>query len=334
MECNPQLDLWGQGFLMQQIGIFNEQAVHEVTLQNQRFKTHIITWGAVLREFHVDGRNIVLGFKDFADYPLHSPSFGATCGRVGNRIKVGKVSLNGIDYQLELNQEGAHHRHGGFKGFSKRVWGIEAVGEDFVKLTYNAENGEGGYPANLKVSCTYRLLENGLALEYRAIGDEDTVVNLLHHSYFNLGGEIADHELQVHAINYTPSDENNIPTGEILPVKNTDFDFSKMRKVGETLYDVNLAIEGAGFREAAVLKLGALEMSVISDQKGLQFYDGAKVNTPHHKPRSGLCLEPQAFPDTPNNPQFGSIVLKKGDEYRQNTQFLFNPSSLKGAKPQ
>jgi aldose 1-epimerase len=312
---------------MKVIGTFDGAPVHEVILKSATASAHIISWGAVLRELQLEGHNAVLGFKDFEDYPKHSPSFGATCGRVANRIKNGSFVLNDKTYALERNQEGLHHRHGGFKGFSKRNWHIVSHSDAHVELTLRALDGEGGYPANMDVSCLYRLEGNRLAITYKAQADADTIINLLHHSYFNLGGAISDHHLRIDADDYTPSDMQNIPTGEILPVANTQYDFRQSRLVGEALYDHNFMLRGHAshrLREVAELRGKTVAMRVFTNQPALQLYDGHKVNTPFHAPRSGLCLEPQAPPDTPNNPQFGSILLKKGDVYHQDTEFHFS----------
>jgi aldose 1-epimerase len=301
--------------------------IQEIHLKTAVSKATVLTFGATLKELIVFNRNVVLSLDTLHDYSTLSGSFGATCGRVGNRIKHGKLELNEKTYQLELNQDNKHHRHGGFTGFSKRNWQIIQQSEDSVTLKLHSPDGEGGYPGTLDVTCKYTLQDTTIRIDYTGVSEQDTVINLLHHSYFNLGGDVSHHKLQINTDYYTPLDKDNIPTGEISRTINTVYDFQTMRDIGDFPYDINFIVKGEGFRQLATLSHQTLSLEVFSDQPGLQFYDGHMLNTPAHKARSGICLEPQRLPDTPNNPQFGSAVLKKGDIYQQQTEYRFKQQS-------
>jgi len=310
----------------------------------------VMNFGAVLQDLQVPApegrRRVVLGFPDPALYPAHSPHFGAIPGRYANRIGHGRFVVDGVAYQLDLNQVGRHHLHGGAKGFGKSIWRIAGIGETHVTLEMDSPDGDMGYPGHALVRVTYRLTDlSGLAVEIEAEVDRPCPVNLCHHSYFNLAdagrGSIREHRLELDADGYTEVDADLIPTGHILPVKGTVMDFTDLRAISAfdrpediQSYDHNFVLRGqAGqFRRVANLVApdGDLSMEVWTTEPGIQFYDGAKVGPKVpgfggvlYDAGSGLCLETQHFPDSPNHPDFPSTILRPGEIYRQRTEYRF-----------
>lgn len=310
-----------------------------------------MAWGGVLQRLRMgmkDGpRDLVLGFADPADYPAHSPHFGATAGRFANRIANGRFNLDGVAHQLSLNQAGKHHLHGGMAGFGKRPWTILSHGADQALLRLVSADGDEGYPGQVEAQCRYRLLPGAiLRVELEARTDAPTLVNLVHHSYFNLdgSGNILDATLEIDADHYTPVSEDLIPTGEIAAVAGTPFDFTTPRRVGwgkadaPFAYDHNFALNRRRFDDgglAFAARLGAakgdLAMEVWTTEPGIQFYSGGKLDTriaghgglPYGR-FAGLCLETQRFPDAPNHPHFPSAVLRPGETYRHVTEYRFS----------
>jgi aldose 1-epimerase len=317
----------------------------------------IVTYGAVVRDLLVPRpggmQRVVNGLDTLEDYVRRSPHFGAIAGRYANRIRGGRFSLEGEPDQLPLNQEGKHSLHGGGNGLGKQVWQLGAAGEDFVTLTHVSPDGEAGYPGTLVTSCTYRLVGTTLRVELSATTDKPTPVNLCHHSYFNLDGsqDILDHTLELAADFYTPVDPDLIPTGEILSVAGTPFDFRTPRPIrrekpsgqGRFWYDNNFVLardrlepSGIEHRPLAYAATFAsphsgVSLQVWTTEPGLQVYDGAKTNVPvpgldgaRYGANSGLCLEPQHFPDSPNRPHFPDTILRPGAVYRQVTEYRFS----------
>jgi aldose 1-epimerase len=318
----------------------------------------ITNYGAAVVELCVPDRDgnradVVLGFDSLSGYLAHSEYFGAIIGRYANRIAGGLIVLNNHEYKLKRN-EGDNHLHGGIKGFDKALWQIEPDRSHrhvALKLTYISRDREEGYPGNLLVSVIYTLVnDNVITIEYTATTDQPTTVNLSHHSYFNLAGEgsgdILDHELMINANLFTPVDQSLIPTGEVKNVSGTALDFTRMTRIGKRIdnYEEQLAC-GRGYdhnwmlnRRGSELILAAKvhepkfgrTMELHTTEPGLQFYSGnligesAMGKAGHvYRARYGLCLEPQHFPDSPNQPNFPSTVLKPGDQYRQTSVFKF-----------
>jgi len=331
-------------------------SVEMFTLQNAGITAKLIAYGATLTELHVPDKggktaDIVLGFDNMKDYLADHDYIGATVGRVANRIAKGRFALEGKTYTLATNN-GPNHLHGGLKGFDKVVWkaisvqGSEGPG---VKFIYNSPDGEEGYPGNVDISVTYVLTkQKELKIEYQAITNKPTPVNLTNHSYFNLAGagvsDILGQELMIAADKYTPVNDTLIPTGEIESVKGTPLDFTKPTPIGQRIaamkgdpggYDHNFVLRG----ETRPLGLAARVkepnsgrvMEVWTTEPGLQFYSGNFLNGKLkgkggsvYRKHFGFCLEAQHFPDSVNHPNFPSIILRPGQTYRQTTVHRFS----------
>ena len=322
-------------------------AVLEVAIGSRAGATaKILTYGAVLRELLVltsrGPQIVVLGLNTIADYVAHSPHFGAVPGRYANRIANGRFALDGVEYQLARKPGEKHTLHGGPRGFGHLVWKLGARDASSVELTLYSPDGDSGFPGGLTANCVYRMLEPAtLRVELTATTDKPTIVNLTQHSYFNLDGstDILDHELTLFSDFYTPTDADLIPTGEIRAVAGTPYDFRQARPVrdaGGTTYDTNFVASqqprGDGLAPIATLgsRLNGLTLSLFSTEPGVQFYDAAKLNCPapgldgkRYGAHAGLCLEPQAFPDSPNWRHFTDRVLRPGAEYRHVSEFRF-----------
>ncbi|MES2485184.1 MAG: aldose epimerase family protein [Bacteroidota bacterium] len=333
--------------------------IEKYTLTNANGMTmEVITMGGDIISLTApdkDGKfqDVVLGYTTPDLYLDGNPYFfGAVIGRYGNRIAKGKFTLDGKPYQLTVN-DGPNSLHGG-KGFDKRVWTATPVEGDApaLKLTYTAKDGEEGYPGNLNVTVTYVLSnDNALEISYEAESDKNTVVNLTQHSYFNLSGNFAEsiesQELELKAGKYLPVDATLIPTGELKAVAGTPFDFTKAKAIGK---DINVADDqlkkGLGydhcwiFDDAAnsLKQVGSLYhkasgryMEVFTTEPAIQFYSGnfidgtkdSKTGGKYQK-RSGLCLETQHYPDSPNQPSFPTTTLKAGEKYSTKTTYKFS----------
>ena len=319
-------------------------------------QANILTYGAVVQDLLIPSRGgmqrVVNGLTSMEDYANHSPHFGTIAGRFANRIRGGRFTLDGVAYQLPLNQDNKHSLHGGGTGLGKQIWQLAAHDAGSVTLTHVWPDGEAGYPGTLSTTCIYRLVGTSLRIELSATTTKATPINLCHHSYFNLDGSetILDHRLEVAADFYMPVDADSIPSGEILAVAGTPFDFRKARPVymddptggGRFRYDHNFVLrrdrqEPSGFEHLPLAHAATfaspkngLALEVWTTEPGVQVYDGFKHNLPvpghdgvAYKANSGLCLEPQHFPDSPNNPHFPDTTLRPGEVYRQVTEYRF-----------
>jgi aldose 1-epimerase len=331
------------------------------TLRNAKgMEATIMTYGGIVISLKVPDKNgkfddVVLGHDNLGGYLTNSPYFGALIGRYGNRIANGKFSLDGVEYTLAKNN-GPNHLHGGVKGFDKVVWEVDEaeVGEHGPKLelTYFSKDGEEGYPGNLKVEATYTLTEdNALKIKFKATTDKDTVCNLTHHSYFNLagGGDVLDHIVQINADKFTPVDSGLIPTGELMPVAGTPFDFRTPTAIGAHINETNNEqIKFAGGyddnwvlnkKSTGELSLAArvseptsgITMEVWTTSPGLQFYTGNFLDGTItgksgrvYQLRDAFCMEPQCFPDSPNHPTFPTTELKPGEIYKNTIIYKFS----------
>jgi aldose 1-epimerase len=328
-------------------------AVARYTLTNRNgMVLKLSTYGATITELHVPGRggvmaDVVLGFDKLAGYLGNHPHFGGTIGRVGNRIGRGHFTLDGVEYQLALN-DGPNHLHGGPGGFDRVVWDAEPVsakGTRGIKFTYLSRDGEEHYPGNLSVTVTVSLTDQDeLKIQYMATTDKATPVNLTNHSYFNLAGEgsgdVLGHGLQMISDRYTPVDTTLIPTGEILSVKGTPMDFTTPAAVGSRIdlvpggYDHNYVLSGGRsprlFARVHEPVSGRV-MEVLTTEPGVQFYsanvlDGSikgKGGRPYIK-HGALCLETQHYPDSVNHPNFPSTILRPDKSLKTTTVYKFS----------
>lgn len=318
------------------------RAVGEVRIAAGGLSACVIGWGAVVRDLRLDGaaHPLALGFERLEDYLAHSPHFGAIAGRCANRIAHGRFTLDGVARQLERKPGAAHHLHGGDAAqFGRRLWEMAAVAPDSVTLRLHSPDGDGGYPGAVVVTCAYHIVPPAtLVVELSAVTDAPTLVNLAHHSYFNLDGgpDVRAHRLTVAADRYTPTGEDLIPLG-VAPVAGTPFDFRAGRLVGAAdspPYDLNLCLSDARAdspRFAARLEgTRGVTMEVWTTEPGVQFFNAPRMDIAagglegrRYGAQAGLCLEPQVWPDAINHPDFPGVVLRPGATYRQRSEFRF-----------
>jgi len=322
-------------------------------------EVYVTNFGAVIvailapdRDGNMD--DIALGYNEVERYGMAGdPNFGAVVGRFGNRIDGGKFSLDGKTYDLPINEDNNNNQlHGGKKGFGELVWDVVGVSDNSITLGLKSPDGDMGYPGTLDVMVEYVLTdENELEVGYRAVTDAPTVINLTQHTYFNLLGEgkgnILDHELMMKADHFIPIDERSIPTGEIAPVEGTPMDFTSPAKIGSRVNEnFEQLVVGNGYDHCWVIKKekDGLElcatvyceetgrfMEVLTTEPGVQLYIGNFLNGSQvgksgvaYEKRSGLCLETQHYPDSPNQPDFPSTVLRPDEEYFSLTVFKFS----------
>ncbi len=335
-------------------------AIDAYTLSDGRVEAKIITFGGTIVSLKAPDKagksdDVVLGFDSLDDYvkisnaPAGNPFFGAIIGRYANRIAKGKFTLDGKQYSVPINNP-PNSLHGGPHGFNNVVWKGKEI-PNGIELTYLSKDGEAGYPGNLSVTVRYTLENAALKIDYSPTTDKDTVINLTNHSYFNLAGQghgdILNHMLTLHASRFTPIDSNLIPTGELRPIANTPFDFTKSRRVGDRIdaddeqirfakgYDHHWVLDSSGgklFDAAEVYEpTSGRVLRVSTTQPGIQFYTGnfldgtlkGKGGATYPR-RSALCLETQHFPDSPNHPKFPTTELKPGERYHTVTVFSFS----------
>ncbi len=309
----------------------------------------VLTYGAVVQSLEVldaagASGNVVVGLDSMADYLARSRFFGCVVGRYGNRIAKGAFTLDGRKHRLPRN-DGANSLHGGPEGFHARVWRVRSAARDTVALAYRSPDGEAGYPGTLDVEVRYTVAARGghteLRIDYEAVTDAPTHVNLTNHSYFDLGGggDIGRHEIALEADHYLPVDGEFIPIDGPAPVTGTPFDLTTPRTVGDQLaldhpqlravggFDHCFVLHGpAGtVRPAARLRDpdSGRVMEVLTSEPGVQFYTGNRLADTTFGPRSGLCLETQHFPDSPNRPAFPSTELRPGRRLRSTTVYRF-----------
>jgi aldose 1-epimerase len=360
-SCKKSPDKPMAGITQETFGKISETETADIyTLRNEAGMTirisnyggTIVSWTAPDKDGNFE--DITLGYDSLASYQKASPYFGALVGRYGNRIAKGKFTLDGKTYTLAVNN-GENTLHGGIKGFDKVLWKALTVDgkEPQLVLNYTSKDGEEGYPGNLSVEVIYTLTkDNSLKIDYTATTDKATVVNLTNHAYFNLAGvktisPILDHELTLNADKFLPVDKTLIPTGELKPVANTPFDFTKAKKIGLQINDTtDTQIKyGGGYDHCWVmtdttknLRLAATVhepksgrvMEVYTTEPAFQFYtgnflDGSNLgkNGANYARRTGFCLETQHYPDSPNQPNFPSTVLRPKETYQTSTVYKF-----------
>jgi len=321
-------------------------------------RARIMTYGAIVVSLEMPDRNgklddVTLGFDNLEGYLAGHPYFGAVVGRYGNRIGKAQFVLNGLTYRLAKN-DGENHLHGGVKGFDKVLWKAEPVEQTNavgVKLSYLSKDGEENYPGNLACTVVYTLTnDDELKISYEATTDKPTVVNLTHHSYFNLAGQgkcdILSHKLMLNADRFTPVGAGLIPTGELKSVKATPMDFTRATAIGARINQDDEQLKlGGGYDHNWVLNknddsltlaakvyepTSGRVMEVYTTEPGIQFYSGNFLDGTItgkcgrvYKHRYGLCLETQHFPDSPNKPDFPSVILEPGQKYTHLTVHKF-----------
>ena len=333
------------------MGVFGHtdagEAVHRLTISDGTLTATVMSWGAAVQDLRLKGHQapLVLGFQNFADYPAHSPYFGATAGRVANRIRDGRFMLDGREVQVERNFMGKHALHSGKQGIGKRNWRIVDHGPDFVRLEIRDPDGQGGFPGNVKIITEYRIAGGALRVFIHATTDKPTLVNIAHHSYFNLedGGatDCLDHQVKITAEAITHLDDDLIPDGSLQLVAGTPYDFRDFTPIrhdtndGPFAHDINYCVSAArtGLRPVAWAKAptSGVELEVSSTEPGMQLYTGSKIGGRpaiglHGKPYEafgGFCFEAQCWPDAPNHPHFPSIELRPGETYVQTTVYAF-----------
>lgn len=329
---------------------------HYTLVNSHGVTADIITLGGTWIAMRVPDRagtlsDVLLGFETLAPYLGNHPFFGSLVGRYANRIANGRFELNGKTYTLARNN-GTNHLHGGPTGFHKRVWNAQASESPTgprVDLEYHSADGEEGYPGNLSVAVSYTLGEqNDLRIDYTATTDQNTVINLTNHAYFNLAvsGDILGHELELPAAYFLPTNKTQIPTGELRPVHGTPMDFTTPTRIGTRItandeqihqalgYDHNWVLDkpagSLGLAGRLYDPVSGRALEVSTTQPGVQFYagnvldgtltgKGGKMYARH----TGMCLETQHFPDSPNQPQFPSTILRPGETYQHTTIFQF-----------
>ena len=334
-------------------GNYYNAPVTEYTLTNSSgMQASILNYGGTITKLMVPDRNgkmgdVVLGFETFGGYmQKKDPYIGALVGRYANRIANAKFTMDGKTYKLAPNNFG-NSLHGGNVGFDKVIWNTEKIGDSSLKLTYQSKDGEEGYPGNLNVQVIYTLgADNSLKIDYTATTDQATPVNLTNHSYFNLSAgkdsTVLDHVLKLDADKYTPVNDQLIPTGQIANVKGTPLDFTTPKPIGKDMgsvkggFDHNWILNkrGTELQEAATVydPGSGRYMEVLTTQPGIQFYSGNFLNGDLqltkegqiYIPHSGLCLETQHYPDSPNEPSFPNTILRPGETYRQTTVYKFS----------
>lgn len=321
--------------------------VEQYTLTNVHgLKVQVISFGATLTSVQVPDRQgrlgeVTLNLDSLEDYLAGHPCLGSVCGRFANRIARGRFTLDGKTYTLAVNN-GPNHLHGGRVGFDKVVWSAAAEGSDAVRLTYVSPDGEEGYPGTLTTQVVYRLTDTDeLHIDYTATTDHATPLNLTNHAYWNLAGpkagSVLNHELYLNADRYLPTDETQIPLGELRPVTGTPMDFSHAHAIGDQIaeaggydhcfvinrHDPSLAL-AARLSEATSGRV----MEVYTTQPGVQVYTANGLNHRgaggvQYQPHGAVCLETQHFPDAPNQPQFPSTILRPGETFHELTVHKF-----------
>jgi len=334
-------------------GMIGADSVFQYILTNKNgMVVKILNYGGTVTDIITPDKNgkmgnVVLGYESLEGYrQTGNPYFGSLVGRYGNRIANAKFTLDGKEYTLAANN-GPNTLHGGLKGFDKVIWVVKLFNDSSLLLSYSSKDGEEGYPGNLSVDVMYSLSnDNELRIDYAAVTDKATPVNLTNHSYFNLSAgtdsTILDHELMLKADKYTPVNKTLIPTGKIDDVKGTPMDFTTSKKIGKDIagvtggYDHNWVINRSGNDLeliGSVYHAGSGRyMEVFTTQPGIQFYTGNFLNGTLKNTRSGmkyvkhsgLCLETQHFPDSPNQPTFPNTILKPGETFHETTVYKFS----------
>ena len=326
--------------------------VYEYTLTNGNVTAQVINYGGIITKLITKDKNgidtdVILGRANLDEYLDNDGYLNAAIGRFANRIAKCKFDINGTTYTVGQN-DGNNSLHGGVVGFDKKLWDVEEIeNENAIILSYTAADGEEGFPGKLDVKIKYAITpQDGLKLEYWAVSDKDTVCNLTNHAYFNMngykGGKIYDHMLQMNSNFFTPNTDECMPTGEVLSVKGTAFDFTTEKKMGEGMlsdypqvkmfggFDHNFVLDGFGLRKVLTVKgdKTGITMEMITNQPGVQIYTANMLKSANkgdyeNGMHEGFCLETQVFSDCVNFSHFPTALLKKGEEYCHITEYRF-----------
>ncbi len=333
--------------ILQEIGNLSDGSVVKkyILTNDNGFEVHILSYGLYIQKIiYPDGTDIVLGYDTLEEYKNDNYYLGCIVGRNANRLSNASIIINGKEVKLSEN-ESPKQLHGGFEGFHRQNWIGEVEGE-VLTLKYFSKDGEEGYPGNLEVSSSFELTnDNQLIIDYKATSDQDTVVNLTRHDYFNLSGyqskEIKEHQVQVNSSFYTENDSTNVPTGQIKSTKEGILDFSELKEIGNQLqsfegelpmgYDHNYVIDKSlnELGAAGIVRFENKSLAIFTTQPGVQLYTAAYVNDLIGKggavygPYAGLCLETQHFPDATKLSHFPSTILKENEEYKHQLIYKF-----------
>lgn len=333
----------------------SEVTLYQITNSHQDY-VELLDYGAAIRSIVVKDSSgqpvdVCLGYDTIEAYEEGTCYFGACVGRFANRLENAAFTLNGTLYTLASNCNDGHHLHGGLKGFDRCMFQAALIDEHTIAFSRTSPDMEEGYPGNLEVTITYHFSDDGaLTIDYRAVSDRDTIVNLTNHTYFNLSGadsrDATDHQLQINADAYTQMSPGSVLHGEIIPVAGTIFDFRTPKTIAREMsvpepqfeitggYDHNFVLNGSGYRQAAIVKSPktGITLEVDTDMPCIQFYNGNFVEDVHSKtkapyvPHCGFALETQLFPNAINCPAFPSPVLKAGETYHSKTTYSFSRS--------
>ena len=330
-----------------QWGTINDEPIYLYSLSDE-IVVKICNYGGTIVSIQAPDRagkldDVVLGFDSLEGYLSSGFYHGATIGRYANRIGGGVFSIDGVEYDLPLN-DGLNNLHGGFNGFDKRVWSAETIDDASLRLSLVSPDGEEGYPGVLDVSVVFTVLGDRLEVDYFAVSDRPTVVNLTNHAYFNLGcsNTILGHDLWIDSDYYTPVNNGLIPNGVLEPVDDSPFDFREQTRIGSRIYadhpqlvlgngyDHNFVLNQVGNPQIAVTDpASGRVLEVSTTMPGIQFYTGNFLDGKENRRngvigfRSGLCLETQFYPDSPNKPEFPSTILRPGERYIEKTVYRF-----------
>ncbi len=334
-------------------GNFNGSEVYNITMNNGiGLEAEIITYGGILKNLRFEGCDVVLGRNTLEEYEQNNGCLGALIGRNSNRIADGKLTISGKEYVLALNDNNRANLHGGNIGFNKKVWDVETHDGDepCIVLSLISPDGDEGFPGEVSVKVTYTLTrDNALKIGYEGTSDADTVLNMTNHSYFNLNGHdsgsIDGHTLQMNSAFYTPNNDFCIPTGEVMSVENTPFDFRNTAKMGDGFastheqtvkfdgYDHNFALLGRGYRHFGTFigDITGIKMDMYTDLPGVQIYTANMLaendrykNQATYGKHNGACFETQYFPNAFNYSHFEAPYLEKGEKYETVTEYRFS----------
>jgi aldose 1-epimerase len=336
--------------------IINGQSVNLLYLKAENIQVAITNYGARIVSLLVKDKedewfDVVIGFDSLKEYLATDEIYhGTIVGRYANRIAKGAFTVNNQTYHLPINN-GVNHLHGGPNGFHNVVWTIEKADDASIELSYFSKDGEEGFPGNLDIRVIYTIQSNALQIDFVATCDKDTVINVTNHAYFNLNGQgsgsVEKHQLHINASYFTAIDETLIPTGELLSVANTPFDFTTVKEIGLHInekhpqlnygkgYDHNFILDKNGqaltLAAKAIGDQTGIALEVLTTEPGVQLYTGNFMKGNNRikqgfrdEYRSGFCLETQHFPDSPNHPNFPSTLLRAGDTFQSTTIFRFS----------